>query len=81
MNFDGTHEKNPCKKQIFFSFSKINVHITRGSWVQVIGENSFLRIFFPVGITFHFMSSVVLSNVRNIRKYKKLRNIIQKIHA
>ena len=35
---------------------------TKVSWVQVIGENSFLQKFFPVGITFHFMSSIILSN-------------------
>ena len=63
MNVGGIHEKNCWKKQIFLSFSKINDCKTKVLWVQVIPENSFLQKFSPIGITFHFMSSIIFSNI------------------
>ena len=48
---------------MFLSFSKINDCKTKVSWVKVIPENSFLRKFFHIGITFHFTSSIILSNI------------------
>ena len=61
--FGGIHEKNSCKKQILLSFLKISDCKAKVSWVQVIPESSFLQKFFPVGITFHFMSRINFSSI------------------